>query len=252
MIVPMKARTIASLLAGMLAVTAVAAVQLTNNSEPLAKRMGTTPVVVELFTSQGCNSCPPADAMLGAIAHDDSLRGRVIPLAFHVDYWDHLGWRDPFSSKSWTQRQMAYVKQMNLSSAYTPQLVVAGQKQLSASRPDILEQSIIAASQTAPVGKLAIQATRDANSVVANVTASDGGNSDLVVALVEYGVTTNVGGGENKGRSLVDDAIVRGFTRARPGRTIFKVDPDWKNLAVVAFFQDRQSMAITNATISPL
>ena len=248
----MKARTIASLFAGMLAVTAVAAVQLTNNSEPLAKRMGTTPVVVELFTSQGCNSCPPADAMLGAIARDESLRGRVIPLAFHVDYWDHLGWRDPFSSHSWTQRQMAYVKQMNLASAYTPQLVVAGQKQLSASRPDVLEQSIIAASQTAPVGKLAIEATRDSKAVVANVTATDGGNSDLVVALIEYGVTTNVGGGENKGRSLVDDAIVRGFTRARPGRTTFKVDPDWKNLAVVAFFQDRQSMAITNAAITPL
>src|SRR5258708_14097471 len=191
MIVPMKARTIASLLAGMLAVTALAAVQLTNNSEPLAKRMGTTPVVVELFTSQGCNSCPPADAMLGAIAHAASLRGRAIPLAFHVAYWDHLGWRDPFSSKSWTQRQMAYVKQMTLSSASTPQLVVAGQKQLSASRPDILEQSIIAASQTAPVGKLAIQATRDANSVVANVTASDGGNTDLPLAPLQSSLPTN-------------------------------------------------------------
>src|SRR3977135_2502719 len=101
----MNARTIATLTATSLAVavTAVAAVQLTNNPEPLAQRMGTTPVVVELFTSQGCSSCPSADALLGAIVKDETLRGKVIPLAFHVDYWDRAGWRDPFSSRNWTQ-----------------------------------------------------------------------------------------------------------------------------------------------------
>src|SRR5690242_17616943 len=117
----MKARTIATLVVGTVALSAVAAtVQLTNNPEPLAKRMGTTPVVVELFTSQGCSSCPPADAMFAAITHDESLKGRVIPLAFHVDYWDRAGWRDPFSSSSWTKRQMTYVKQMKLADAFTP------------------------------------------------------------------------------------------------------------------------------------
>lgn len=249
----MNARTIATLVAGTLAVSGVAAtVQLTNNPEPLAKRMGSTPVVVELFTSQGCSSCPPADAMLAAITHDESLKGRVIPLAFHVDYWDRQGWRDPFSSSAWTQRQMTYVKQMKLSTAFTPQMVVGGQRQFTGSRPDMLDQSLVEASQRAPVGQISIDAKREEKDVVANVTATGGEKSDLVVALIEYGITTNVGGGENKGRAIVNEAIVRELRRAKPGRTTFKVDPDWKNLAVVAFFQDRGTMAITNAAISPL
>ena len=73
-----------------------------------------------------------------------------------------------------------------------------------------------------------------------------------MVVLIEYGVTTNVGGGENKGRAIMNEAIVRELRRVRPDRTTFKVDPDWKDLAVVAFFQDRDSLAITNAAISPL
>ena len=249
----MNARKIATLIASSLAaVTAVAAVQLTNNPEPLAQRMGTTPVVVEMFTSQGCSSCPPADALVGAIAKDETLRGKVIPLVFHVDYWDRGGWRDPFSSRNWTQRQMTYVRQMKLSTAYTPQTIVAGQRQFTGSRPDVLEQSIITASHTPAVGTIAVQAKRDEKEVTAEVTATGGEKSDLIVALVQYDVTTAVGGGENKGRTIVNEAIVRDFKRAKAGRTTFKVDPDWKNLAVIAFFQDRDSMAITNAAISPL
>src|SRR5437764_14588377 len=79
-------------------------------AEPLAQRLGPAPVVVELFTSQGCSSCPPADHIVSEIAHDQSLIGRVIPLTFHVDYWDRLGWRDPFSSAGWSERQYGYVR----------------------------------------------------------------------------------------------------------------------------------------------
>src|SRR5437764_14523810 len=95
-------------------------------AEPLAQRLGPAPVVVELFTSQGCSSCPPADQLVSEIAHDASLRGRVIPLTFHVDYWDRLGWRDPFSSAEWSRRQYAYVHALHVNSAYTPQIVVGG------------------------------------------------------------------------------------------------------------------------------
>src|SRR5687767_14525236 len=93
-------------------------------------RAGDTPVVVELFTSQGCSSCPSADALLRRIAADPKLRGKVIPLAYHVDYWNHLGWRDPFSSREWSQRQGDYVRAMKLSSAYTPQIVVNGVREM--------------------------------------------------------------------------------------------------------------------------
>src|ERR1700686_1414096 len=69
-----------------------------------------SPVVIELFTSQGCSSCPPADELIRKVELDESLRGKVIPLAFHVDYWDHLGWRDPFSSAEWSRRQITYAR----------------------------------------------------------------------------------------------------------------------------------------------
>ena len=92
----------------------------------LAFSMNADPVVLELFTSQGCSSCPSADAFLRKLAKEP----RVIRLAFHVDYWNSLGWRDPFSSREWSQRQGAYVRAMKLSSAYTPQMVVNGTRQM--------------------------------------------------------------------------------------------------------------------------
>src|SRR3954452_18668487 len=91
-------------------------------------KLGPSPVVVELFTSQGCSSCPPADALIHDIANDPAIRGRVIPLAFHVDYWDSLGWRAPFSSAEWPQRQARYARTMRLWSVYPPQPVVSGRR----------------------------------------------------------------------------------------------------------------------------
>src|SRR5688572_22165851 len=85
------------------------------------------PVLVELFTSQGCSSCPPADKLLSALRSDPQMAGRVIPLAFHVDYWNRIGWEDPFSSAQWTGRQQRYARALgNGSRVYTPQLVVNG------------------------------------------------------------------------------------------------------------------------------
>src|SRR4051794_35546641 len=123
---------------------------------PLASRIGPSAVVVELFTSQGCSSCPPADELLGRIARDASLRGRVIPLAFHVDYWDHLGWRDPFSSPEWSQRQLDYVRAMRLSGAYTPQAVVGGARELIGSNESQLFSAIDEASKRSAAASIAI------------------------------------------------------------------------------------------------
>src|SRR5438477_10817318 len=84
------------------------------------------PVVVELFTSQGCSSCPPADALIRELRKEPN----VIAIAYHVDYWDYLGWRDPFSSNEWTLRQLQYVHSLKLNSAYTPQIVVDGGREM--------------------------------------------------------------------------------------------------------------------------
>ena len=100
---------------------------------PEPARGGPTPVVLELFTSQGCSSCPPADAVLSKLGRDEKLAGRVIPIAFHVDYWTYIGWADPFSSADWTARQNEYARALKADSLYTPQLVVNGATHLNGS-----------------------------------------------------------------------------------------------------------------------
>src|SRR6185295_6618005 len=88
-------------------------------------RADEAPLVIELFTSQGCSSCPAAEQLLAKIAHDGSVGGRpVVPLAFHVDYWDDLGWADPFALPAWTERQHEYARTLHDRSVYTPELVV--------------------------------------------------------------------------------------------------------------------------------
>lgn len=201
------------------------------------------PVVVELFTSQGCSSCPPADALLGTLAND----ARVIPLAFHVDYWDHLGWRDPFSSREWTERQARYVRTMRLDSAYTPEAVVGGSEQLVGSNRSALQAAIDRAWNRGTRGTIDVAASREPNAVTARVRADVPAGDDLYLAVAEGSVTTHVERGENGGRTLRNDAIVRRLLRIAPGSHRIPVDARWHNLTVAVFAQDRKSLAIDTA-----
>jgi len=197
-------------------------------------------IVVELFTSQGCSSCPPADAFISQLA---KTRADVIPLAFHVDYWDHLGWRDPFSSHEWTQRQMMYVRSFRLNSAYTPQFVING-----------AQQSIEEASRAKPIGTVAVDAVRDGPNIKATVRANAPPNSDIVLAVFENSVGTRILRGENAGRTTTDDAIVRKLMRVQNGTVMVPIDPSWNHFGIVVFLQNRATMAITAASsvqISP-
>src|SRR5262245_2326035 len=104
--------------------------------DPRSRRIDPgAPVVVELFTSQGCSSCPPADRLLGELVRDGAIADRpVIALSFHVDYWNRLGWTDPFSRPAWSARQQAYADAMRDGRVYTPQLVIAGRSHVVGSR----------------------------------------------------------------------------------------------------------------------
>jgi hypothetical protein len=241
----MHARTIAVAVAAF-AAAAVLAVGLANGAEPSTPPLGDTPVVVEFFTSQGCSTCPPADKLIAAIVRDESLRGKVIPLAYHVDYWDRREWRDPFSSRAGTERQLMYVRAMHLRTSYTPHAVVAGRREFIGSNGAAIHNAVLEASNARPFGSISVDATREGDKVVANVKAA-GPGADVMLALVEYDVTTEVKGGENKGRTIVNEAIVRSLARVSPGRTTLKADPSWKQLGVVAFLQDRDTLAIQNA-----
>jgi len=225
------------------AVAGLAALTLTMHGAP--PKLGPAPVVVELFTSQGCSSCPPADALIHDIANDPALRGRVIPLSFHVDYWDSLGWRDPFSSAEWTQRQARYARTMHLSSAYTPQAVVNGSREFVGSNRAALSAALEKASNE-KVGEITLTARREGNSLIATIRATVPTNDDLMLAIVEDGVTTKIEHGENAGRTITNDAIVRKLIRVTPGQTMVTVplDSAWHNVTATAFAQDRATLAI--------
>jgi hypothetical protein len=205
---------------------------------PLASRIGSSPVVVELFTSQGCSSCPPADELLGRIARDASLRGRVIPLAFHVDYWNHLGWRDPFSSADWSQRQLAYVRALGLSGAYTPQAVVGGTREFIGSNERQMYSAIKEASKKKPAASIAL-----ANNIARIDTPRE---LELIALSVENAQTTNVARGENGGRTLTNYAIVRKFTRLGAVKGQIETPPLPAGTNVV-LLQDAKTMEIVAA-----
>jgi len=226
------------------AVGVIAVLALTMHGAP--PKLGPTPVVVELFTSQGCSSCPPADAVIHDLNRDPALRGHVIPLAYHVDYWDRLGWRDPFSNAGWSQRQVRYAKALHLSSAYTPQAVIGGTRELVGSNRPALNAALEQASNDKPRGEVTLAARRDRDTVVATIHATVPAGADLMLALTQDDISTKIENGENAGRTLTNDAIVRRLVRVDPGQTTvtFKIDPAWRNLSAAAFVQDRSTLAI--------
>ncbi|HJQ39514.1 MAG TPA: DUF1223 domain-containing protein [Thermoanaerobaculia bacterium] len=203
--------------------------------------LGEQPVLVELFTSQGCSSCPPADELLRKIARDPNLRGRAIPLAYHVDYWNHLGWRDPFSAREWSQRQGDYVRALHLDSAYTPQVVINGSRQMVGSSAQQIYRAIEEESKRAGEGSVSLRAEGD--QVIVRATAPR--DAEVLVAVFENGASTKVLSGENGGRTLADDAIVRQLVRVGKGtleeRVPLKLGP---RMGAVAFLQDPKTKRV--------
>jgi hypothetical protein len=174
-------------------------------------------------------------------------RRDVIPLAFHVDYWDNAFWRDPFSSRLWTIRQMMYVHAFGLNSAYTPQMVVNGSKQFVGSNAAAMNAAI---EQARSFGTVSLQAKREGDTINATIKSDAPPNTDVVLAVFQNGVPTEIKGGENMGRSTVDDAIVRKIMRVQNGLVTVPVDRSWKNLGVAVFLQDRKTLAIGAAAVA--
>jgi hypothetical protein len=162
----------------------------------------TRPVVVELFTSQGCSSCPPADALLGELARRDD----VIALGFHISYWDGLAWKDPFSSQSSTDRQRAYARLFDFGQVYTPQMIVDGAREMVGSD----RASVLAALHDAgPETVAPVTFAADHRSVT--IGAGDGRGSVLLARFAQER-TTRVAGGENARRTLQDANAVEFLT----------------------------------------
>jgi len=162
------------------------------------------PTVVELYTSEGCNSCPPADRWLSATARAYP-RQRVVPLALHVDYWDYIGWKDRFAQPQFTQRQNASQRTSGARFAYTPQVILDGR---DAPAWSSLPAAALQPRTPATVG---LALARDAGGLALTVTPGAGAPAALAgyVAVVDDGLQSRVGAGENRGATLHEDAVVR-------------------------------------------
>jgi len=217
------------------------------------------PVLVELFTSEGCSSCPPADGVLAGLERTQSVSGaRIVPLGLHVDYWDNIGWPDPFASAQATQRQRAYSPLG--SGSYTPQAVIDGRSETIGSRKGMVEQAIAEAAKR-PHASIAIKLPprRDAAApveVALDVGALPSGSAndaELLVALTQNAVRVDVKRGENAGKVLEHTAVARqlvvvGTTPAAGGslKTSLAIPAGVspKELRVVAFVQEHASRHI--------
>jgi hypothetical protein len=170
---------------------------------PITALAADRPVVVELFTSQGCSSCPPANALLNELSRS---RHDVLPLAFHVTYWDNLGWKDPFSLQAATQRQDQYGRRFG-DGSYTPEIVVDGSAGVVGSRRGEVGSAIERAkrdSQTAA----AVNVTKYGGGVSIQI-GSGSGNGRVLLIGFDHEHTTSIGRGENGGRTLEEFNVVR-------------------------------------------
>ena len=219
--------------------------------------------VVELFTSEGCSSCPPAEAVLGDIA--DARDGRpVYALAFHVDYWNSLGWPDRFSFASFSQRQWAYSRALGLNEVYTPQMIVNGRKQFVGSDRAAATNAIAAALAEPAPSPVRLSITNSDGPSTVHCAVSNASDGTVVhVAVVEQGLSSNVRRGENAGRVLRDPAVVRWFDTvslrrdaAGSGTAFVTLPPLPKvrhdHASVIVYVQRTSDQAITGAALAPM
>ncbi len=178
------------------------------------------PVLVELFTSEGCSDCPPADALLGKLDTQQFVPGaQAIVLSEHVTYWNHDGWRDPFSFGQIDERQQQYARQFLLNDVYTPQAVVDGAQQFVGNDPVQLSRAVARAEAT-PKLNVTIEGAHEApDGAIAFSAHAGDAQAILVAAVAENATTSQVAHGENAGRTLHHVAVVRVLKEFGPGRT---------------------------------
>lgn len=241
-----------------------------NGAKPRSKGPTQGPVLVELFTSQGCTTSPTADLFISKLGQGDSaqeleLDVPVIVLAYHVEYWDYLGWKDPFANSLWTVRQRAYVQSMEQDSIYTPQVVVQGRSQCLGSDADSVLSLIRSAPRFTSSEVKATVARSSESSIEVSLSGPlkfkvEGYSLDILVALYENGHVTDCTKGENRGRVLTNDFVVRCLEKACTvkdvsgrktvtGKVTFNLWEGYNRskCGLVMFFQNTSTMEIQGA-----
>jgi hypothetical protein len=238
-------------------------------NQPVGVNAGTrAPVLVELFTSEGCSSCPPADGLLSRLEKTQPVPdAEIIPLSEHVDYWNRLGWADPYSSADFSERQRQYARAFRSHTIYTPQMVVDGQAEFVGSDTGAALDAIAKAARSP---KASVQLTRVKDSVAAKdgqirlqvrvenlPVVTRGDPAEVLLAITENNLQSSVPRGENAGRRLSHTAVVRKLSvlgrvdQATPFTTdsLVTVAGGWKrsNLRAVVFVQGRASRRVLGA-----
>ena len=208
-------------------------------------------VVVELFTSEGCSSCPPADELLGHLRQDLSAKNiQVIPLGFHVDYWNSLGWKDRFSSADFSQRQEEYAKSLKVDGPYTPQMVVDGSSEFVGNSSGQAQREISQAASQPELAAVKISAVSPDQLAVQVKANSSSNPGNVMLAITEDNLATNVGAGENGGRTLHHAAVVRELRQLGQLRNgsfeanvPLRLEKEWKreDLRAIVFVQEGPS-----------
>jgi len=220
-----------------------------------AANPGRTPIVIELFTSEGCSSCPPVDNWAAWIDRAQPVAGaEVIVLSEHVDYWNSDGWKDPFSSAQYSERQKEYVQALGLSGVYTPQLVVDGNDEMTLQKPADVKRTLDrdAHLEMLPVKVESVTVTPGQPGAVAGQVEVDATGEkhggDVYVAVTMRRTLTDVLAGENDGKKLINVDVVRGLVKVgklnkgktfdEPFRATLWPGADAGNVRVVAFVQE--------------
>ena len=231
-----------------------------------------SPVLVELFTSEGCSSCPPADALLSRLEQTQPVPGaEVIALSEHVDYWNRLGWSDPYSSSDFSARQNQYASAFDTDEVYTPQMIVDGRVQFVGSNEGEARQAIANAAhevKTSVTLSLVSEDTQATSITLAIRIESlsqvrNGDNADVLLAITESGLRSTVTRGENAGRVLNHVAVVRKLSTLGSidsqkdvtftAQPVVQIEKTWKRdrLKAVVFVQERASRRVLGAAVLP-
>ncbi len=214
--------------------------------------------LLELYTSEGCSSCPPADELMGRI-QNEYQDDNVYVLAYHVDYWDRQGWKDVFSNADYTKRQYDYAKFLGKEPIYTPQLIVNGKADYIASQETVVRNGIKSALSKPVVTDLSLEANQANNNL--NVNYNIEGifkNSNLIIAIVQKAAKTNVKRGENANRILSHYQIVHHLhtvdLKDKNGTVSIHLPKSFntKDFEVIGFVQDKNKGNITGATKASL
>lgn len=219
------------------------------SSNSTARQAGKGFAVIELFTSEGCSSCPPADALLPKLKQQ--YGDNLYILSFHVDYWNRLGWKDPFSSAEYSARQSRYATAFRSENVYTPQAVVNGKAHTTGSNRSGLEKMIETELSGTTAHAIELSAVMDGRSVAVTYKTAVQSGEVLNIALVQKSASVSVRAGENGGRKLEHASVVRDFTTVRDGSgTVRLAIPSGlaaADVAVVAYVQREGNMHITGA-----